>query len=317
MKTGQWMAMVGLAVVGLVAAAAPAEVATFQDGVDGYVGSDDAWLSWHSPPYSPEWKNSGAHVYQTVGNQRSAYKLNPVRSLHRFDLSALAGEYATITSVSFSAAQHSDARGSGTAYLFAVKQANADWVEGTGNEATPLLGENCWNKKAYDPSGEPYGTDWADIGGGLGGKMVNTCTDPLVENDDYDYVPLGSYDWTEDDDEGEVVTWNLTGHAGLTLTDLVDLWSGDQANNAGFILMSNDLSEVTSPHVLSLATNDHTTYAHPTMTVEYSTSALVEYSTVIVGWAYVVWSLVASDSTCGEVTSLRSLLMRMNPALLA
>ena len=197
--------------------------------------------------------------------------MNPCRGLYRFDLSALAGQYISINSVSFSATQVGDAAGSGTAYIFALKQANADWVEGAGNGANALPGEHCWNEKIHDGNYSFTGTPWAG-GVGAGGAMGNTCTDPLVPNDDYDHVPLASYDWSSADLKGEEITWNLAGHAGLTLTDLVDLWSGPEANNAGFVMMSNDLSGVTSKHIIELAANEHSYpegYALPKLTVDY------------------------------------------------
>ena len=50
MRRKHWMGMVALAVLGLIAVGAPADVMTFQNGVAGYTGSDDAWLNYHTPP---------------------------------------------------------------------------------------------------------------------------------------------------------------------------------------------------------------------------------------------------------------------------
>ena len=218
MKTDRWTGMLGLFVVGLMGGLAPAEVVSFQQGADnalvtGYQGTDDNAV------------HSGNRVDQNAG----AYHLGPVgmspwpgggpsRGLLRFDLSAMAGRYLDINSITLKLCTNKYYK-TGVS-IYAIKPANADWVEGSvqWEEET---GASCWNYKAYDTS------DWA------GSEGLGT------PDTDYDSVALATFD-TPSDGVGGVVSIPLTAHAGLTPKDLIDQWSGNQADNPGLLLKADD-----------------------------------------------------------------------------
>ena len=212
--------MIGLVVLGLIAAASQADVISFQQGADNalvtdYQGTDDNAV------------HSGNRVDQNAG----AYHLGPVgmspwpgggpsRGLLRFDLSAMAGSYLDINSITLKLYANKYYK-TGVS-INAIKPANADWVEGSvqWEEET---GSSCWNYKAYDTS------DWAGSEG-LGTPDI-----------DYDSVSLATFD-TLNNGAGGLLSISLAGHAGLSLKDLIDQWSGNQANNAGLLLKADDES---------------------------------------------------------------------------
>ena len=221
MRTSQWMAMVGLVVLGLMAPASPAEVVSFQQGADNalvtdYQGTDD----------------NAVHAANRADQNAGAYHLGPVgqspwpgggasRGLLRFDLSAMAGLYLDVNSITLKLNTNKYYK-TGVS-IYAIKPANAGWVEGTVQWAAET-GSSCWNYKAYD---ETAPTAWAGSEG-LG-----------APDTDYDSVPLATFD-TLDDGVGGIVSIPLTGHAGLTIADLIDQWSGDQVNNAGLLIKADD-----------------------------------------------------------------------------
>ena len=228
MKTAQWMAMVGLVVLGLVAVTAPAETVSFQQGADNalvtnYQGTADNMVV------------SGVEYGNRDVTNNGAYHLGPIgailwpgggigRGLIRFDLSAMAGRYSDINSITLKLWAYSPAGGFPNRFfdLYAVAPANADWVEGTHqHEDGPQAGESCGNYKAYDTS------DWAGSAG-LGAPGT-----------DYDPVKLAEA-FTPTTGSGGPAHFDLTGHAGLTLKDLVDQWSGPQANNAGLLIRNQN-----------------------------------------------------------------------------
>ena len=227
MKTDIWTAMLGLFVVGLMGGLAPAEVVSFQQGVDnefvddpenGYQGTDDSTV--HSGNRADQ--NAGTYHVGPVG--LSPWGGHVSRGLLRFDLSAMAGQYSDINSVSLKLYSDSKKVSPQTFSLYAIKPANADWLEGTVQWAAET-GSSCWNYKAYDEA-EP--TAWAGSEG-LGTPDV-----------DYYATALGTFGTTE----GGLVEAGLGGIAGLTLKDLIDQWSGSQANNAGLLVLNNEETTV-------------------------------------------------------------------------
>ena len=73
--------------------------------------------------------NKGRYHTNGVGSFPWSNKNNPARTVMRWDLSALAGRYADIRAVTLTF--HNDsAHGTGTAYVYAIKPANAGWLEG-------------------------------------------------------------------------------------------------------------------------------------------------------------------------------------------
>ena len=127
MKKRNSMVMVGLVVLGLIAVASPADVISFQQGgnnalVTDYQGTDDNTL--HSGDRADQ--NAGTYHLGPVGI--SPWGGHVSRGLLRFDLSAMAGQYVAINSITLKF--HPDRAKSGIS-IYGVKPANADWAEGT------------------------------------------------------------------------------------------------------------------------------------------------------------------------------------------
>ena len=244
MKTGQWMAMIGLAVSGLVAGSSLAETLVFQQGTDNalvtdYQGCQDNLSYVMNSPTSTGRADENAGVYGTLcaGNigwlSGSARYQSLTRTLMRWDLSAMAGLYSDINSVTLTLGS-GGAKNAGTVYVYVIKPANADWAEGT-TVAEAEEGSSCWLQKALNVA------DWA------GDPGCGPVGDTGTPNDDYDHVGLGSYDWDGTEIAGDEVQIALTGHAGVSLKDLLDQWSGDQGANAGIILKANEAAELSGP----------------------------------------------------------------------
>ena len=264
MNRKHWMVLAGPVVLGLIAVAAPADVISFQNGVDGYAGAEDNMLARVG---TSDGLNYGANVYTGVGNPRFGNKPNDMRTIWRWDTSALASQYVAINSVTIEinslGANMRDGRfPSATADIFAVSPANSAWVAGTEAGQQANAGESCYAYLAYDPSTP---TSWAGSAG-LG-----------TAGTDYDPVSLSSHTWSEGNPSGgTTLTFSLTPHAGLTLKDLVDQWSGDQANNAGVVIIGPDLTEANNKSFSQFSSNqDVTPSLRPKLTIEYSAGVRV------------------------------------------
>lgn len=106
---------------------ASADVVSFQEGVNGYAGTQDTYIS----SGSIAGRNYGVTEDILVGAGSGIER----RALFQFDVSSLAGQYTSITSAQFKltqiegSAQFSDF----DLYAYQIADANAGWVEGTGN----------------------------------------------------------------------------------------------------------------------------------------------------------------------------------------
>ena len=129
-----------LSILFSVPAIASAAVVTFQNGVNGYAGEQDAFMSSSSPFSHFE----GATI--PVSNNGTSL----MRPLLRFDLSSFAGQYSDIASVTLTLSKGDVDFGTNTANLHEVSALNGDWVATSFN----------WNTKD--------GTTAWDGGGGLG-----------------------------------------------------------------------------------------------------------------------------------------------------
>ena len=122
----------------------------FQQGADNalvgdYQGCEDALLV---STYGAG--NYGPYATSAVGSMPWNRKNNPVRTVMRWDLTALAGRYSEIHSIALTV--HNDSsNGSGTAHVYAVKPANAGWVEGTGRERTVHYIESQFSPRDREP----------------------------------------------------------------------------------------------------------------------------------------------------------------------
>ena len=158
-----------------------AEIAEFQDGLDGYTGAQDTSLQIRVSGKRAD-RNFGGTVYTGLGNPRWGREDNYVRGLMRWDLSSLAGMYTTIHSVTLTLTLSGDSTGTGTFYVYALKEANADWVEGTGTGALSdnVEGDCTWRDKAWDGLAA-----WAGEGG-----AASSSTAPRLRKVSRSFSPM-------------------------------------------------------------------------------------------------------------------------------
>lgn len=161
-----------VALLGSVASVAGAQTHTFQDGADGYDGTQDASLY------------PGVESDFNTGGQIVTYANTGTRSIYKFDLSSLKGKKvsgpATLT---LSIANTSmDEPATVPFSLYAIADANADWKQGNnGFAAADDEGEVTYNHRAHPK------TAWAGTAG-----MSTSGTDfkvPALDSDTYDQSP--------------------------------------------------------------------------------------------------------------------------------
>jgi len=246
------------AVVLVSATVASADVMTFQNGVSGYSGGQDNFLQKIA---GDENNNNGAVANQNLGNPRAGNVTNDNRPIWRWDVSALAGQYASINSITMVlTSDEDDMRGNiaeATAELYALTPANSAWIEGTSTGQNAAPGESSYQSLAQGA------TAWA---GSAGAGTAGT---------DYLAGSMYSYTWRDHADGGasggDILTWVLSAPTSLTLNDLVDEWSGNQANNAGMILIPPDLSGANAKSAAQFRSGDHATVAdRPQLIIDYN-----------------------------------------------
>ncbi len=246
MLTKHWTGMLGAVCLAWIAGATQATVISYQQGgdnalVSGYSGAQDAELSSQFPNSQFGISNGYFRVGETG---RGAQVLH---GLMRWDLSSLAGQYSAINSITLTyfddSSYETGTNGGGEATVFALKPANAAWVE---NDVT-------WNNQVQGGA-----MAWAGSGGASTAGV------------DYDSTPLCDYLYVAN---GPAIykTITLSGHAGLSLTDLVDQWSGDQANNAGYLFRSNTEGSTYTYDYLHVNGKENATLANrPMLTIDYT-----------------------------------------------
>jgi len=101
----------------------------FQQGADNALVSNYAGCEDNMLVKTQRSNNLGNYSTCGAGSIAWAHRNNTVRSLMRWDLSALAGRYTEIHTVTLTLYDDSSYN-SGTAYVYAVKPANAGWPEG-------------------------------------------------------------------------------------------------------------------------------------------------------------------------------------------
>jgi hypothetical protein len=196
---------IGLAM--LMASHALGAVATYQQGVGGYLGAGDTYIAGDnrgSAPTDPQASASRLGIYE-----REVSLNNSSRALIRFD-NILNDPEAVVTGASFTVtvndSQDTNVTPSGTWSLYALSAANKDWSPATAT----------WNNK--NQSGP---TPWA---GSAGVSSAGT-----------DYLATAIASWAFDNstmNAGTVATFTFT-PAGVAL--LQD-WIDNPSNNAGFLL---------------------------------------------------------------------------------
>ncbi len=114
-----------------------------------------------------------------VGENSTSFSNATYRSLIRFDIGALDGQFASIDSatLTLTLAYTNKVTADVDVRLFLLDSLNSGWVEGTKSATTAGLGESCWNYLAYS------NTPW--VGGpGIGnssdsagiGELLDTVT---------------------------------------------------------------------------------------------------------------------------------------------
>ena len=153
--------------LGLLGLANQADVMVFQQGVNGYSGTEDTMLTSDAARQHHNW---GAYGLLYAGpSVRTGEEVD--RSLIRFDVSALDGQYSSINSITLRLAIASigaDAVGPGNSVdLMLVGVANSDWQEGSSINSQEL-GAASWAYKAES------GVEWFG-GPGLGSTGASSA----------------------------------------------------------------------------------------------------------------------------------------------
>ena len=152
---------------------ASADTATFQNGLDGYAGTEDNQIL--DPGTGFDDANVGGRNAMQLGNGSA---ISTRRSILRFDVTSLAGQFLSIDSASITLKKVNAPAGSGTddAEMWAIADNNADWVEGSSIFVqTP--GESSWNSKQDGTStwiGDQPGDPFTSGGGGELGALQDT-----------------------------------------------------------------------------------------------------------------------------------------------
>lgn len=254
------MALLSAVAVFAISPAASAATITFQEGAhvvssDGkidianYTGTRDTSLVQESSN-----NNYGGRTTILVGVLGSGR----VRGgLVGFDVSALAGHYLTIDSMTLRLyVDATSAAGSSQTISVALEQAgNAGWVEGTANSATQT-GSADWNYAAH--------TSGAWLGGTNGARTAS---------DLYGNVGSLAVSATGTGQTGTFVDFTLSA-ASLpasvnTLTKIIELWLGSGgANNAGLLLSYG--ANVSNPQ-WQFASSESATASHaPQLIITYT-----------------------------------------------
>lgn len=211
-----------------------AAVISFQQGVAGYTGAEDTMLVASVSDY-----NFGAKTLAQTGNNNG----DVYRSLMRFDLSFLNGQYAQINSITLTLTHQSSPVLSGTVELRQPIAANAGWVEGSSNGATES-GASSWGYKQYNTA------TWSG-GGGLG----TTGYGPVLASAAFNNSMAPG------------TTFDLTISNSATATSVIDGFL--DGTNEGFFLKSADES-VTDARNYFASSEYSTTSYHPILTVDYT-----------------------------------------------
>jgi autotransporter-associated beta strand protein len=156
----QFGILIVAALTGLTPGFASGQVITFQNGVNGYTGTEDALLVGDGVRDTFNWGNR----FDFYAGPSPPSEID--RTLIRFDVSALSGQAIQINSVILRLTVEAVGltTGSNTVTLHQVLAANGDWVEGTA-DGNLQAGSSTWAKKVQQTATE--GIDW--VGGpGLG-----------------------------------------------------------------------------------------------------------------------------------------------------
>lgn len=233
-------AFIAAALAALFTLNAQAVTVSFQDGVNGYDGTQDTMVvSGGADNF-----NYGAAEFFDINRQSSTR-----RSLLKFDLSSLAGQFSSIDSVSLQLTPAGSAI-TGDFSIYAVSDANAGWIQGNKTGALATTGEPAWNFIAGGPTpGDPLtgSTPWA---GSIGLGTAGT---------DYDTPALFTGTYTSGSTTPITVTLP---------TSLIADWINNPSTNGGlFLRFDTEVNTV----VARFRSSEFTTIAdRPMLTVDYT-----------------------------------------------
>ena len=226
----------------------PSQFALFQQGApdpftgEVYEGCDDVMLiSWAAR------RNYGGRPDFDVGNLR---RYQPGRTLIRFDLTSMAGEYTQLRSITLRLTHSHRAYtpvALGAVQVFQVDDANADWSEGTaatGEDPGPAHGESTWDFRRHPD------VRWAGFRGASERGV------------DYAWYPLAMRLYDRTLGAGEVLDFRISRNL-----DFVQRWIAGGVN-AGFLLR-NEHEDVAN-RVNFHSSEAEETGARPQLIVEYA-----------------------------------------------
>lgn len=248
-----------LAAGALQLAAAPgfALQVVYQDGQTDpflggtYTGVEDVWVFTNGGGYfNDAWTNTGPDTRMDVGipNEGTGDNIQWVRrELVRFPLASLAGQYATINSVTLELTLLNSPQGSGFLNAHGVTAADANWQEGTGGANG---NGSSWAYKINQTS-----TAWAG-----GGGAYQATGGAGVAGADYLAAPLGA------------TAFNSGMTAGSTLSiafndvSLIDDWAAGV--NSGILLKTG--SDAVGSRIMFHSSESATASARPKLIVDYT-----------------------------------------------
>ncbi len=183
-----------LAAVLCIGSTAGADTIIYQEGADtpfiggAYEGVDDNTLLWLS--HTAGNYQAGQHELRNYGKSPSlgtgisgtddpdgrTYKY---KGLIRFDVTSLAGEYASIDSVKLRLyVTDGNVDHANSLQLFRFTAANGDWLEGpspNGMPYPPTHSASCWNYRAYNTTPWDSGTAGTDLTDYESGTIATTA----------------------------------------------------------------------------------------------------------------------------------------------
>ena len=217
MAAGTVSLITAFVIMAALAQCASAATAIFQDGLNGYAGTEDNQIL--DPGTGFDNANVGGRNTFQLGN---ASPISTRRLLLRFDVSSLAGKFTSIDSATITLKKANLPAGPGTddAEMYAIADNNADWVEGTGVFVVQN-GSSSWNSKRHNEAGglwigDQPGDPFTSGGGGALGALQDTLVG-VSSNDPVNTL----YTW--DLDPALVTQWVTGVNAGVLFKEAIEL----------------------------------------------------------------------------------------------
>lgn len=212
-----------------------AALVTYQNGVDGYAGTEDNGLLKVAPD-----KNYGTSTVFTAGTDRTP--------LLRFDITALddglaPGESIQVNSAHITLYQSYENAATRTVGLHQVSSANGGWIEGTGGDPA-VAGGSCWNFLSYNT------VSWA----GSAGLQTPGVDYNAVAEDTVNIGNLAGFNQF-DVSPSLVEAWIGGANDGVALvsTGIISVWASSESTTiANRPELTIDYAVVPEPSVLGL-----------------------------------------------------------------